>query len=141
MTHPIEYGIVTDWDDMEKLWNHLFTNELHVNPSERPVICTDSPLSTKEQREKMGQIMFETFNVPSFYVTNQATLALYASGRTTGTVLQSGDGVTYAATIYEGEEFLELFYKVDMELLMLFLFMKDIQFLVEYKDWILEEEI
>ena len=102
MTHPIEYGIVTDWDDMEKLWNHLFTNELRVNPSERPVICTDSPLSTKEQREKMGQIMFETFNVPSFYITNQATLGLYASGRVSGTVLQSGYGVTYAVPIYEG---------------------------------------
>ena len=47
------------------------------------------------------QIMFETFNVPALYVANQCTLALYASGRTTGVVLDSGDGSTFAVPIYE----------------------------------------
>jgi hypothetical protein len=32
-------------------------------------------------------------NVPAFYVQIQAVLSLYASGRTTGMVLDSGDGV------------------------------------------------
>ena len=102
LRYPIQRGVITDWDCMEKLWNHIFTNELRLNPSDYPVICTDSPSYAIENREKMAQIMFETFNVPAFHVVNTATLALYASGRTTGTVLQSGDGVTYAATIYEG---------------------------------------
>lgn len=34
----------------------------------------------------MNQIMFDTFNVPAMYVTIQAVLSLYASGRTTGIV-------------------------------------------------------
>lgn len=46
--------------------------------------------------------MFETFNVPSLYIACQAVLSLYSTGRTTGLVLDSGDGVTSTVPIYEG---------------------------------------
>ena len=102
LKYPIESGIVNDWEDMEKVWSYCFDNELRVDPSEASVLLTEAPGNPKANREKMCSIMFETFQVQGFYVAIQAVLSLYSNGRTTGLVVDSGDGVTHTVPVYEG---------------------------------------
>lgn len=66
------------------------------------MLLTEAPLNPRKNREQAAQILFETFNVPALFISMQAVLSLYASGRTTGVVLDSGDGVTHVVPVYEG---------------------------------------
>ena len=100
--YPLEHGIVTDWDDMERIWQFVYGEELKTMSEEHPVLLTEPPLNPRSNRDTAAQILFETFNVPALYTSIQAVLSLYASGRTTGVVLDAGDGVSHAVPVYEG---------------------------------------
>ncbi|XP_035696347.1 actin-5-like isoform X1 [Branchiostoma floridae] len=102
LRYPMEHGIVTNWDDMERVWHHAFYNEMRMAPEEHPLLVTEAPINPKVNRERMTITMFETFNVPALYVSIQAVLSLYASGRTSGIVLDCGDGVSHCVPIFEG---------------------------------------
>ncbi|XP_003802078.2 actin-related protein T2-like, partial [Otolemur garnettii] len=100
--YPIERGLVTGWDDMEQVWKHLFEWELGVKPCDQAVLMTEPSLNPREAREKLAEMMFENFNVPAFYLSNHAMVALYASACVTGLVVDSGHGVTCTVPIFEG---------------------------------------
>ena len=103
ISHPLENGIVTNWDDMEKIWSHTFHNELRIDPAAQPVMLIDSALNVKANREKMVKIMFETFKVPALYVATAPALSLYERGLSTGIVLDFGYGFGQIVPIYEGQ--------------------------------------
>jgi len=102
LLHPIQHGQVLDWEAMERIWHFTFFNDLRINPNEHPILLTEPPLNAKGNREKMATIMFDTFNAPSLYISMQAVLSLYASGRTTGIVVDCGEGVSHIVPVYEG---------------------------------------
>eukprot|EP01138_Halocafeteria_seosinensis_P014387 gb/GECG01014688.1/.p1 GENE.gb/GECG01014688.1/~~gb/GECG01014688.1/.p1 ORF type:complete len:379 (+),score=35.38 gb/GECG01014688.1/:1-1137(+) len=103
LSNPIDSGIITNWEEMEQIWHHTFYNELRVAPDDdRPVLLSEAPLNTKSNRERMAEVMFESFDVPALYIGMQAVLSLYTTGRTTGIILDCGEGITDCVPIYEG---------------------------------------
>ncbi|XP_037606562.1 uncharacterized protein LOC119476946 [Sebastes umbrosus] len=101
LKHPIKNGIICNWDEMEKIWHHTF-QQLGVEPEDHPVLLTEAAMNPLANRQRMVEIMFECFTVPFAYVAMQAVLALYAAGRSTGVVLDSGDGVSHSVPVFEG---------------------------------------
>jgi len=102
INYPIQHGIVQNWDDMRHLWRHTFDNELRIESSENMILLSEPPMNSKANREQMAEILFEEFNCPAIFIANQSVLSLYASARTTGMVVDCGDGVTHFAPIYDG---------------------------------------
>jgi len=102
MKYPVEHEVIVDWDGMEKIFHHVFYNELRVDPSECDVLLTTPPNNPKANSERTMQVMFEHFGVRSLQLMPSPVLSLYASGRTTGIVLTIGGGATHAVPIYEG---------------------------------------
>jgi len=102
LSYPIEHGVVRDWKDMQKIWHHTFYDALRVDPSEHPVIVTEAPMNPKKNRERMLEMLFDVFCCPAAYIVIQAVMSLYSYGRTTGCVVDSGDGVTHVVPVYEG---------------------------------------
>jgi actin-related protein len=102
LVNPIKNGMVDNWQCMEELWQHIFVNELHVDSENFHVVMGEKPLTSAQNREKMIQVFFETFNVSGFFYCEQAVLALFSSGRTTGIVLDAGSGLQRCVPVYEG---------------------------------------
>uniref|UniRef100_A0A7E4URU8 Actin-related protein n=1 Tax=Panagrellus redivivus TaxID=6233 RepID=A0A7E4URU8_PANRE len=103
LEYPMEHGIITDWNEMERIWSYIYSvEELQANPAQHPVLLTEAPLNPAKNRLKAAEIFFETFNVPAFHCQIQAVLSLYSCGRTTGVVLDSGDGVTHIVPVFNG---------------------------------------
>lgn len=99
---PIKRGCVDDWDEMEMVVHHTFYNELSVAPEEHPVLVIDSVCKSKANREKMCQIMFESFNVPAMAMELQEVAAMYSVGNLHGLSVNLGGGNTSIVPLYEG---------------------------------------
>ncbi|KJE92804.1 actin2 [Capsaspora owczarzaki ATCC 30864] len=108
--YPIRHGIVDDWDLMERYWEQAIFKYLRADPEDHYFLLTEPPLNTPENREYTAEVMFESFNVQGLYIAVQAVLALAASWTSrqvnertlTGTVIDSGDGVTHVIPVAEG---------------------------------------
>jgi actin-related protein len=99
---PIQRGQISDWDKFETLMHYLLYNKMKVVPEEISVLITESPISSTENKKKLSEILFETFNVQKIHIANSSMLGLFAYGKTSGLVVDSGFNITSSVPLYEG---------------------------------------
>jgi len=92
----------SNWDDFEKLLHHGFYSELRVAPEEHPVLITESSFANPTPREKLVQILFESFNVPCLSIVPTSCLALFGNGISTGLSIHSGETGTEIVPVHDG---------------------------------------
>ena len=102
--YPLKEGRILNWEDMELLWNYCFETKLGLgaDKSSKKILLTEPPFNPAKNREKMGEIMLEKYGFGGVAFEFQALLTLMAEGLQTGTVLDSGDGVTHVIPVFEG---------------------------------------
>jgi actin-related protein 3 len=108
--YPIRHGMIDNWDHMERYWEQTIFKYLRAEPEDHYFLLTEPPLNAPENREQTAEIFFESFNIKGLYIAVQAVLALAASWTSTrvsdrtltGTVIDSGDGVTHVIPCAEG---------------------------------------
>jgi len=101
LRYPMKNGVIDNIDDMLLIWEHFYT-QISPSSTDNPVLLTEAPLNPEENRKLMIKTFFEKLNVPALYVADQAILALYASGKTNGVVLDCGHGVTHCVPVFKG---------------------------------------
>ncbi|KAI8903357.1 actin family [Gorgonomyces haynaldii] len=109
LQYPVRHGQVENWDLMEKFHQACIFQYLRCEPEDHTFLLTEPPLNAPENREYTAEIFFESFGVKGLYIGVQAVLALAASWTSgkgeqtlTGTVIDSGDGVTHVIPVAEG---------------------------------------
>ena len=98
----MQNGIISDWEGMEAIWEHVMYTELEMDPKQQAMLISWSPSELKANAETAVEVIFESFNVPALYLAVSPVLSLYSNGMMTGCVIESGEGVTHACGVYEG---------------------------------------
>ena len=101
-TRPMKCGYVTDYDKMTELWQTAFDDQLQIDCMDRDLIMTEMSLTNKLNRQRITEIMFETFGFGRFFLGNQSVFALMGTGRMTGIVINSGFETTHIVPIIDG---------------------------------------
>eukprot|EP00761_Pharyngomonas_kirbyi_P001263 gb/GECH01001266.1/.p1 GENE.gb/GECH01001266.1/~~gb/GECH01001266.1/.p1 ORF type:complete len:376 (+),score=93.29 gb/GECH01001266.1/:1-1128(+) len=99
---PIQLGKTEDWNELQEYFKHLFLDELEISPKDQKVLLTGSLVYSRENREKIAQIFFENLRVAGLCMSLPSVLGLFSSGRTTGIVVEIGEGSTKIVPIFEG---------------------------------------
>ena len=93
LRYPVNGREVQHWDDVELILNHIFANELHINPEEYSILIIKKALTQRSEKEKMAKMLFDKFKVEALYIADSAACSLYAEGLVSGIVLEMNDGV------------------------------------------------
>lgn len=99
---PFRGGIVNDWADAERLWANIIFSELRIIPENHCFVMTQPATTPAHQKEKLLELMMETFNAHSLYLGAAPVFSLYSYGLTTGLVVDSGLDNTTVVPVHEG---------------------------------------
>jgi hypothetical protein len=104
---PVQHGIIEDFDSIKYCWHHMLSHKNMHNQKKCDILVTDSPLNHRDNKLKMAESLFDrmkdhNITIDSLNIMNSAVLSLFASGRTSGIVVESGHGMTCAVPIFEG---------------------------------------
>ncbi|KAI2663566.1 Actin-like protein 6A [Labeo rohita] len=94
-----------DWDSFQAILDHTYKMHFKSEPSLHPVLMSEASWNTRAKREKLTELMFEHYNIPAFFLCKSAVLSaypLFANGRSTGLVLDSGATHTTAIPVHDG---------------------------------------
>lgn len=95
---PIKRGVIENFEVVNTLWSSIidrdFTEDLDI-------VLLDIPFPEKSQRKQLASIFFEQYAVRSLAFLNSAVASLFSTGKTKGLVLGVGEGITFAAPIFE----------------------------------------
>ena len=101
LNYPILNGKIQDFDDLEKLWSYIFTNELKVKPESHNILISESLFSSNSDRDKIAQIMYEKFSVFHICIEPQPLLTFHYSNKNSGLIVESGETYTQVIPIFE----------------------------------------
>lgn len=102
VNYPVENGIVRNWADMKHLYDYTFFERMKIEPKDHKIMLTEPPLNPRENKKRMLETMFETYNFGFAKVQIQAMLVLYAQGLLSGVVVDCGDGVSHVVPVWDG---------------------------------------
>lgn len=123
--YPLIEARIDDWQDVEKVWTHIF-KRLDCKPNEiKGVMITENAIANSNtNREELATLLFENFDVNNVFLADPASLSLYAAGKLSGMVFDSGEGVTRIAPVFEGFVVPHAIKKIDMAGLMVTNYLK-----------------
>ncbi|OHS97923.1 actin [Tritrichomonas foetus] len=101
ISYPIKERAITNYGQMEKIWNYIFSDELIIKPEEHPIVLTEAPFTPERNRQQAIQIMMEKFSFAAYYSSIPEVFSLFSAGRTTGLVVDSGESMTDILPVFE----------------------------------------
>eukprot|EP01040_Poterioochromonas_malhamensis_P012912 gene12912-14147_t len=99
----IHGGTTQNWEDLEQIWLHTYSNELRVDSEYYPLLICEATSIARKDREMNIYKAFESFQVPAYYSSFNSELMMYASGKTTGMAVSLGYDGSIVCPVYEGK--------------------------------------
>ncbi|XP_044146995.1 actin-like protein 6A [Bufo gargarizans] len=99
---PFKEGMIDNWESFQAILDHTYKRLIKSKSSLHPVLMSEPVWNTREKRERLTELMFELYNIPSFFLCKSAVLSTFVNGRSTAVILDSGDAYTTATPVHDG---------------------------------------